>query len=182
MSLNVYSGTVELGPVPAWEAQPHECTIGPACLGGRRAPRPGRPPSTIVRTMLSKPYAALRRAMATALKSPQEALRILDAGLQEAAENGDHETVCSLARHAGVVSMALGDLHMTLRYYLAALGAAPDDASLHLAIGDVYGRQGRDDDARAAFTRGAELGKQQGDQDMGTMASKNLGALDRKAP
>jgi tetratricopeptide (TPR) repeat protein len=123
----------------------------------------------------------LRRALAVALSDPREALRILDAGLREAQEHGDREATSALARHAAVVSMTVGDLDVTLRYYEAALGADPNDASLHLAVGDVYRRQGRHGKARLAFARSLELGKQQASKDITTMASTALAALEREA-
>jgi tetratricopeptide (TPR) repeat protein len=123
----------------------------------------------------------LRRALAVALSDPRKALLILDAELQEAQEHGNREARSAIARHAGVVSMTVGDLEATLRYYVTALQADPNDASLHLAIGDVHRRQGRHGQARLAFARSLELGKQQANEDMTRIASTALTALEREA-
>jgi tetratricopeptide (TPR) repeat protein len=114
----------------------------------------------------------LKQALAVARAKPQEALDLLEAGLEKARKSGDWRGVSILARHAGVVSTESGDFLGAIKYYDEALSADPEDAYLHFARGDVYRTLGQDEQAHFAFTQSLELATKQGDVDMIKMASE----------
>lgn len=120
----------------------------------------------------------LKEALALAQADPRRALDLLQQGLTNARASADLEAVSSFARNAGLICVHTGDLHRGIGFYEEALSAAPDDAYLHFAYGDAQRRLGELEAASRAFSRSAELARQQGDEDMMIMASAALTALD----
>ncbi|MFZ1866527.1 MAG: tetratricopeptide repeat protein [Polyangiales bacterium] len=70
-----------------------------------------------------------------------------------------------------------GHLRRAIVYYEEALRAAPEDASLYLAVGDVHRRLGEHDEAATAFARSLEQATEHGDIEMIEMAAKAQASL-----
>ncbi len=116
----------------------------------------------------------LRQALALARTEPQRALDLLESGLEKAKEISDLRAIATLAKHAGVVSSGLGELHRASAYFNEALAANLQDAHVCFATGDVLHRLGNSRDAGVAFARTLELATDQGDNDMIQMAKDAL--------
>lgn len=128
---------------------------------------------------LSETNVTIKRALALASANPQQALSLLEERLTKSRASGDRESVHSLARNAGIVCAAgLGDPRRAIAYYEEAVSAAPEDASLHLARGDLHRQLGEHDAAATAFARSLEQATEQGDLEMIDMASKAQAGLD----
>jgi tetratricopeptide (TPR) repeat protein len=113
----------------------------------------------------------LRKALALAEAHPEEALALLDAGIQDAREASQAEQVSRFARHAGVICDHLGDLDRTLGYYDQALRGDPDDELLHLARAGILERAGQHSEAEAAFAEAERLARLKADLDVASAAA-----------
>lgn len=102
---------------------------------------------------------------------PEEALALLDAGIQAARESDQPEHAAELARHAGVISEHLGDLDRTLGYYDEALRAHPDDELLHLARAGILERLAQHGEAEGAFAEAERLARKKGNLDVASAAA-----------
>jgi len=119
----------------------------------------------------------LKSALAVARGDPKAALTMLEEGLENARMQGDLAGVATLARHAGAIATNLHDLDSASRFYEEALKCAPDDAGVHVALGDIWSSMGDPGRARSSFDRALELAKLSGDQDGMTLASGAIARL-----
>ena len=126
---------------------------------------------------LSETNVTIKRALALASASPQQALSLLEERLTKSRASGDRQSVHSLARNAGIVCTGLGDPRRAIAYYEEAVSAAPEDAYLHLARGDLHRRLGEHDAAATAFALCLEQATEQGDLEMIDVASKAQAGL-----
>lgn len=130
------------------------------------------------RPRLNDTNETIKQALSLAEENPQQALSLLEEAIGSARAGGDRRSIHSLTRNAGVVCTALRDLQSARAYYEEALRAAPNDASLYLTLGDIHLRLGERDQAAAAFARGLEQAREQGDIEMIELASTAQASLD----
>ena len=126
---------------------------------------------------LNETNETIKRALAIASRNPQQALGLLEEGLRKSRAEADRQGIHSLARNAGVVCAGSGHLRRAIVYYEEALRTAPEDASLHLACGDLHRRLGEHDKAATSFAHSLEQATEQGDVEMIDMAAKAQASL-----
>lgn len=88
--------------------------------------------------------------LAEASKFP-EAIAVLDEGIRKARRQKNETSLIHLARAAGAFCEHLGRLDDAVHYYQIALASNRDDPFSHLALGAIYRKQGREQDARECF-------------------------------
>ena len=113
--------------------------------------------------------------LASASRTP-EAVSLLEKGLHRARDSADSKAIVSLARNAGLLCYHLHDLRRAVDYYREALGSAPDDGYLYLALAEAYRVVGDSTEMRGALTSAIEIATQKGDSDLYDMACQNLDA------
>jgi len=103
-----------------------------------------------------------------------EAIARLEEGLNEARKRRDAEAASSLARHAGLLSFAVGNNRQAVSYYREALATEPEDAYLHLALAEAYISLGHADSVLTSLRRALELATEADDGELAEMVSKKL--------
>lgn len=78
----------------------------------------------------------LSKAIAAARSDPAGALTQIDQAILSAGE-GNEGAVARLGRHAGVIAQNSGDKPRALAYFELSVKRDPEDAFLHLAIGQL---------------------------------------------
>jgi len=99
---------------------------------------------------LSQRNRAIRDALLVAQQDPQLAIQVLTTALSEARREGVPSDIAALAKHAGAICYAHGDLIAAVTFYVEAVAAVPTDAALQLALAGVLRDLGRNDEARQA--------------------------------
>jgi Flp pilus assembly protein TadD len=117
---------------------------------------------------------ALRLAIAAAQDDPLAGLRILDDAIAAARSASDREAIGVLAKHAGVLAEAAGDLEQSAAYYREAFDANPEDGYACIALGMALRARGRTEEARSAFDCALKLGTLQKNDEVVLMARRNL--------
>jgi tetratricopeptide (TPR) repeat protein len=112
----------------------------------------------------------LRHALALGASEPRKALAELDSGLEKARSEGDAQGLSSLARHAAIFCVHLGDARRALGYYEEAQRFEGEDPYLYVASGNLRRELGELNEAEAAFRRVLGLALQQSDADLVTLA------------
>jgi len=127
---------------------------------------------------LSDRNRVLRDALAVAPFDPSRAIELLSTALDKARSVGAIADVAALAKHAGAVSQASGDLAAAAAFYSEAAVANPSDAHLQLALGGVLRDLGKIDQARQALLACLAGAAKTADEDLTLKASAVLSALE----
>lgn len=91
----------------------------------------------------------------------EDALDVLDHGLQAATSSGDARWAVLLARHAAVIAEHAADVGRAVRYLELALQYRADDIIALYAVADLYGRLGDGARASECFLKCLELSNAQ---------------------
>ena len=124
----------------------------------------------------------LRQALAFSATEPSKALTELESGLVNARAVNDIAGISSLARHAAVLCVRMGDARRALEYYDEAQRFDRDEPYLYLAIGNLRRELSEIEAAKAAFARALELAREQKEAELATLAQDLLNQLDSISP
>ena len=96
----------------------------------------------------------------------EEALSILDDGINEALKENHPSSIVRLSKHAGVIcDGGMNDLARAKRYYELAL-KYESDPYLHLALGDVYQKLSESGLAKVHYDACYDLASEMNDSDL----------------
>ena len=130
----------------------------------------------------SDPNHALRRAVEVAPTRPEDALAILGDALTRADATIDPAAAANLACHAAVISARLGHFERARDYYRQAASIAPDNATVHLALGGLLRDLGELEGAESEFAKSADLAYQGNDSELFEAADAAREALRGREP
>jgi tetratricopeptide (TPR) repeat protein len=94
------------------------------------------------------------------------ALDTLDVAIETMQKTGSQRDIELLARTAAIISENVGQLERALRYWNICLENAPDNAAVHLALGDLLIRLGRYEQGRECHRSARELAQRHNAQDI----------------
>lgn len=115
--------------------------------------------------MESRPF--LEQALEKARQGDAaSALNILDVAIATMRKTGLRQEIVLLARNAAIISENAGELERALQYWKLCLEKAPDDAAVHLALGDLLIRLGRSEQGRDFLRSTRELAQRHNLQDI----------------
>lgn len=104
---------------------------------------------------------AMRRAAAG---QDKEALLLLEKALERAEGEGNISAFSLIAKNAGVICSNTGEPRRALLFLEKALQYSPLDASLYLALADIYRSLGDEGEARNLLNRSRDVAIASGDQ------------------
>lgn len=90
----------------------------------------------------------------------EKALDLLDASITDAIRENLNTWVCTLSRHAAVISDYMGDLRRARGYYERAVKHDPDNTITLYSLADVLRRLGEIDSAKQCAVRCYQLSTQ----------------------
>jgi Tfp pilus assembly protein PilF len=94
----------------------------------------------------------------------KRALKLLDDSIAEAIRDKRDKWVCTLSRHAAVISDYMGDLHLAKGYYERALQHDPDNSITLCSLADLLRRLGEIGLAKQCAAKSYQLSTQRGNE------------------
>jgi tetratricopeptide (TPR) repeat protein len=135
------------------------------------------PPRSFSMQPPEQAHVALRDALALAALHPDEALASLRTAIAKCHQRGDAAGAAMLAKHAGVLSLELGNYDAALEDLDSARKIEPTSASLVVARGNVLEKMGRAAAARSEFEQALTLARISGDASSVELAEAALANL-----